>query len=30
MSFGDYIGIAIIVLSVFIGGFILGVKYGER
>lgn len=25
----DWIGILLIVLSVFIGGFALGVKYGE-
>ena len=27
---GDWLGILIIILSVFIGGFALGVKWGER
>lgn len=27
---GDWLGILITILSVFIGGFALGVKWGER
>ena len=27
---GDWFGILIIILSVFIGGFALGVKWGEK
>lgn len=26
----DWFGILLIVLSMFVGGFVLGVKYGER
>lgn len=26
----DWFGILLIILSVFIGGFVLGAKYGER
>ena len=26
----DWFGILLIILSIFVGGFVLGVKYGER
>lgn len=29
MTMPDWFGILLIILSVFIGGFVLGVKYGE-